>query len=231
MPAINKQNKETILMANYIETYEKTIEAIMRQYNDKTNDGKLEREASYKLHNTDYYDQPEATKQRIMADTKTSILNEYKADARLDIEDAQRKLKKDHEAELNRIERLRLKAAIGASQVTAYARANAMTEDDARAELEQYAKVKTSQFSDSVIDRYAALRNRSRLEGNDQSKAYQFYNEEVEKLGINAAVKATERAKYYFSQPPQQALDMWNSSGAVIARQLERQNKEAQGQG
>jgi hypothetical protein len=213
-------------MANYIEAYENMISTIMEQYNKKNLDSNLDRQASYKVQNTDYYDKPEQERQKILNEARQSLSTEYRADASIDIEEAQNKLKRDHEKELNRIERLRLKAATGASQVTAYARANAMTESDAREELEQYAKVKTNGFSDSVIDRYAALRNRSKLEGQALNDAHRFYDEEVAKLGIAEAVKATKMADHYLSKHPTHVISEWNSSGASLYRSFKDKFKD-----
>jgi len=75
-------------MANYIEAYENMISTIMEQYNKKNLDSNLDRQASYKVQNTDYYDKPEQERQKILNEARQSLSTEYRADASIDIEEA-----------------------------------------------------------------------------------------------------------------------------------------------
>lgn len=213
-------------MANYIEKYESTIDKIMAEHRAKTDPTRLERMAHVNLSNTDLYEQPEDVQKQRIEKAKSKMLMEQGVDTRLDIEAAQNTLKREHQAELNRIERLRLKAATGRVTIADYANANGLLEDVAKAELDDYAKVKTSQFGDSLIDRYAAIRNIGKAEGPDRSKAHAHAEAEADRLNIKDAVKATERGKYYMDMNPAGVMSLWESSGMAIARQLKGQSKE-----
>lgn len=208
-------------MANYVEKYESMVDKIMAEYKSKTDPARLERMAHVEMSKTDFYEQPENVRQHRLEQAKNKILAEHKADATLDIESALRTLQRDHQDELNRIERLKLRASTGRVSIADYAKANGLTEETAKEELDDYAKVKTSHYGDSVIDRYASIRNISRAEGKDQSKAHEHAKAEADRLGISEAVKDTEKANWLLSMQPGQVVKNWNSSGMAISRQLQ----------
>ncbi len=213
-------------MANYIEKYTSTIDRIMKEHQDKTEPGRLERLAYANASRGDFYTQPDHIRKERIDQERSKLIAEQAVDAKLDIEEAQRALKRDHQAELNRIERLKLRAATGSVTVSEYAKANGMLEMDAKAELDDYAKVKTSGFGDSLIDRYAAIRNIGKADGLDRVKAAKHAEDEAERLKIKDAEKAAKDANFYLNMHPARVLNEWESSGMALYNHFKGKLKE-----
>lgn len=213
-------------MANYIETYQDTINAIMNRYTGKITPDKLERLAQANLHQTDIYSQPDQERKRRIEAEKKKIQAEHRADALLEIEDAQRTLKKEHQTQQNRLQRLKVKAATGSDLVAEYAKTHGLLESDARAELDDYAKVKTYGFEDTLADRYAAIRNLNRAKDLDRKQAQIFAEQETERLGIKKLADSMKQADYFINQHPFQVVDNWSTSGNALLRQMQGMFKE-----
>lgn len=213
-------------MANYLDQYQDKINAIMNRYTDKIANDKLERLANANLSHTDIYSQSDQERKRRIDAEKSKIQAGHRADAMLEIEDAQRTLKKEHATQQNRLQRLKVKAATGSDLVSEYAKANGLLESDARAELEDYAKVKTSGFQDTLADRYAAIRNLNRVTDLDRKQAQIFAEQETERLGIKKLADSMKHADYYINQHPISVVDSWSTSGNILLRQMQGMFKE-----
>lgn len=211
-------------MANYIDKYQDTINALTRKYKEKTQNDKLEREAFGSLQDKDFYNLSDQQRRSKIDAEKARLKTEYKRDLLLDIEAEQRKLAKEQQAEKHRLERLKVKAATGSQLVSEYAKANNLLESDARAELDDYAKVKRGRFEDGIADRYAAIRNLSNLKDLDLAKANTYYEQESERLGIKDLAKIVKDADYYVNITPGAAFDRFTSSGHALMQQMK--NKE-----
>ena len=102
-----------------------------------------------------------------------------------------------------------------------YAQRHSIDLETARLELNEYAKIRKSGFTEQIADKYAAIRNRHELKGEDSHKAFRFEQDEMEKLGISKTNEYVQKSEYYASKTPGQVLNEWNTAGAVISRQLE----------
>jgi hypothetical protein len=213
-------------MANYIEQYQDNINSIITHYHEKLDSGKLERAAHANLSRTDIYEQNDAERKRRLDKEKGRIKAEHRADAILEIEDAQRTLKREHEKLQNQIQRLKVKAATGSGLVSEYAKAHGLTESDARAELDDYAKVKTSLFADTLADRYAAIRNLNRVKDQDRQTAHQFAEQEAERLGIKKLADSMKHADRFLNQPAMIIADNWSIGENAVMRQFQQAFKE-----
>lgn len=213
-------------MANYIDKYQDTIYALTRKYKEKTQTDKLEQEAYAALQGREFYELTDAERRSKIDQEKHKLKIGYKQDLLLDIEDEQRKLAKEQQAEKHRLERLKVKAATGSQLISEYAKANNLLESDARAELDDYAKVKRGWFEDGIADRYAALRNLSNLKDQDRTTAQTYLEQESVRFGIADLAKSVKDADFYVNQHPEQAFDHFSGSGFAIMQQMKGESKE-----
>lgn len=211
---------------NYIDAYQGSINRIMRAYSEKLESGNLDRLAYANLQRTDIYDQPDDERKRRIEAEKDKLQAEHRADAMMDIEDAQRTLKQEQIKERNRLQRLKVKAATGSELVREYAQANGMLESDAKAELDDYAAVKRSAFDDTIADRYAALRNLSRAKDQDRLRAQQYADQEAERLQIKQVSETLKQAEYFANQHPVSVVDDWSIGENAVFRQIQGKFKE-----
>lgn len=215
-------------MANYLDKYQDTIGALVRKYKDKISDDRLEREAYANVSgkNRDFYKLNDQQRKSKIDTEKMKLQNEYRIDVIKDIEDEQRKLVRDHQAQQHRLSRLKVKAATGSQLVSDYAKANGILDSDAKAELDDYAAVKVNRFEDSISDRYAAIRNISRVKDQDLTNAQTYLEQESERLGIKELAQSIKEADFYVNQHPIAALDHFSGSGFAVMQQMKGQFKE-----
>lgn len=212
-------------MANYLDRYQDAIDALVKKHRERSTPENLERMAYVNLNKTDLYQQNDAERKRRIDAEKLKLSAEYRADVVLDIEDEQKKLAKDHQAQINRLSRLKVKAATGSQLVSEYAKANSILDSEAKAELDDYAAVKVNRFEDSISDRYAAIRNISRVKDQDLTSAHSYLEQESERLGIKELAQSIKDADFYIKQHPIAALDHFSSSGNALMRQMKGQFK------
>lgn len=213
-------------MANYIEKYQDSIGALVKKHKDRSTPEKLEQMAYVNLNKTDLYQQNDDERKRRIDAEKSKLANEYRADILIDIEDEQRKLVKDHQAQVNRLSRLKVRAATGSQLVSEYAKAHGLTDAEAKAELDDYASIKVNRFEDSLSDRYAAIRNISKVKDQDLSAAHTYLEQETEKLGIKDLATNIKEADFYIKQHPIAALDYFSGSGFALMQQMKGKFKE-----
>jgi len=206
---------------HYYYEYQDTITAILAEYNASITDANLDKAASAELLKTDYHYKPEEEKERMMRETKDSIKRNLYQAAASKVEAAQNTLRRQYKVDADKIERSRIRALTGIRLMEEYAQRHSIDLETARLELDEYAKIRKSGFTEQIADKYAAIRNRHELKGEDSYKAYRFEQSEMDKLGISETNEYVKKSEYYASQTPGQVLNEWNTSGAVISRQLE----------
>jgi len=148
-----------------------------------------------------------------------------KVEAGKKIDTALDNLKAAYSDDKAKLDRTVLRATTGERIAEEYAQAHKISLDQARTELKEYAQAKSSGFGDGLPDRYAAIRNRGKdLNSEDTHKAHQYYNAELKAGGYYEKEALVKQAEYMTSNNGISALDQWNTSGAVLVRQL-HQNK------
>lgn len=206
---------------HYYYEYQDTITAILAEYNASITDANLDKAASAELLKTDYYYKPEEEKERMMRETKDTIKRNLYQQAIEKVEAAQNTLRQQYKVDADKIERSRIRAITGIRLMEEYAQRHSIDLETARLELDEYAKIRKSGFTEQIADKYAAIRNRHELKGEDSHKAFRFEQDEMEKLGISKTNEYVQKSEYYASKTPGQVLNEWNTAGAVISRQLE----------
>jgi len=206
---------------HYYYEYQDTITAILAEYNASITDANLDKAASAELLKTDYYYKPEEEKERMMRETKDTIKRNLYQQAIEKVDAAQNTLRQQYKVDADKIERSRIRAITGIRLMEEYAQRHSIDLETARLELNEYAKIRKSGFTEQIADKYAAIRNRHELKGEDSHKAFRFEQDEMEKLGISKTNEYVQKSEYYASKTPGQVLNEWNTAGAVISRQLE----------
>jgi hypothetical protein len=216
---MNRQVKDAIMN---VKAWSKKMEDIASTYYATTNDeNEIRKQTISYLYKTGdkYYDDETIVK------NENIIRQAYQNHAVEQLSEAHERLNV-HIATINEaVNRAELQAVTGARLVGQYAEANGIDTERAKAELDDYAKIKTRGFSDTVADRYACLRNRDSLHPSETSKAYQYHEEERKALEIPEMQKAIEYRQSYARQDPKRFLSDYNSSGAVVVRMLQQESE------
>ncbi|MDP3014765.1 MAG: hypothetical protein Q8M92_11010 [Candidatus Subteraquimicrobiales bacterium] len=210
-------------MAHYITTYEDEVSLLIAAHNEKTNPENLDREAYDRL-SWEQRDLPENDRREILNQIKLGIETESRKTVLAGIEFERDLIRKRIANDSTKVSRQGLQATSGLNLIEAYAKAHGIDKDEARHELQAYAAVKRNGFSDSVQDRYAAIVNKASLEGAALTAAWGYEQDELKSLGIEGTVNDLKSAQYYADAEPLSTLSGWNTSGAIIARQLSRRD-------
>jgi hypothetical protein len=212
---------------HYYYQYQDDIDEILANHRTSTQDTAIEKQALANLFKTDYGYQQEDEKQRRLAAEKAAIKTAAATTAINDIQAAQDRLRAGYQADADKIERSKLRAVSGLRLLEEYAKKHSIDITTAKFELDAYAETRTANFTGNLTDRYAALRNRSKLQGADLTASHQYETDELQKLGIRKNAEYIRKAEHYASQNPGEVFHNWNTSGAVISRQLERDSAAA----
>jgi len=210
-------------MANYINTFKDAVTACLETYRAQTQEDALLNQAYSRLLRTDYNRQSPEIQEQLMREAKETVKEEHYKTAVSQIEQAQASLREAAQADALKIEREKLRMLTGLDLVDEYAKVHKLESNQAERELEAYARIKQKGYSDSVMDKYAMLRNRSSLEGDDAIKAAQYEKEETARRGIAEIAANVKSANYYTSETPGGLISSWNTTGAVLLRKLEAQ--------
>lgn len=205
-------------MKNHIEAFTQKADKAAADYYSGITEEALEKAATSRLIPGSMFSlAPEAIEQ-YKKEAKTALTNTTIST----IKAAQDSLQKQAEEESSRVERKQLIASSGLAIAERYAKANGISQETALQELNHYASIKTSNYGSGLTDRYAALHNRNRdgISLNDSRLASQYEQEEYKAAGIAETLEALNQAKYLTSQPPQEYLRLYNTSGAALLRSL-----------
>lgn len=206
---------------HYYYEYQDTITAILAEYSNNATDANIEKQALKELANTNYAFEADDMKDWMLRERKDTIKRNLYQQAIEKVDAAQNTLRQQYKVDADKIERSRIRAITGIRLMEEYAQRHSIDLETARLELNEYAKIRKSGFTEQIADKYAAIRNRHELKGEDSHKAFRFEQDEMEKLGISKTNEYVQKAEYYASQTPGQVLNEWNTAGAVISRQLE----------
>lgn len=211
-------------MANYIDHTNEAIDQIAGSFWTTVRDQeKMEKEIENELlrKGEDYKDQNRI--KRIMEDRISAL----QADAKRNIETALDKLRLAYADDKAKLDRSQLRANTGERIVEQYAKTHNIGIDQARSELKEYATNKTRMFTDSLPDRYAAIRHKDQeLSREDSITAHRYYSDELKALGYYEKENLVKQADYLVKQNGLAVLHSWNTSGAAIARKLRDQAKK-----
>lgn len=212
-------------MKAHLQNYRRTASQAAEEYYSKTTEEALDKAVAARYANSITHPTPE-----YFAQQRREILGQIQGEAIAKIEGAQNALKQAIAETTPKLERTQGRAISGLTIAERYAKENGIDLDTARTELDQYANTKPGGYGDGLSDRYAALRNRYKdtTQIADMRKAASFEQEELTRLGVKETQEAIKEASYEASRGAGGYLREWNTSGAALLRQLEK-NKETAG--
>lgn len=207
-------------MKAHLKNYRLTASQVAEEYYSKTTEDALNKAVAAR------YSQSSITHptEEYFAQQKQELRDKIYGETIAKISEAQNRLKRAVEESAPKLERTKGKAISGLSIAEKYAKENGISLDQARMELDQYANTKPGGYGDGLSDRYAAIRNRYK-EGtslDDSRKAATFEEEELNRLGVKESQEAIKEAGYELTKRAEGYLRDWNTSGAALLRQMER---------
>lgn len=208
---------------NSIDYKESYIDGIAREYWEiARNPEALDKQIAAELFKTTGLTYTE----QLLAELREKKLEQMKTEAVAKLQeriDSVRKVYQEDKAKLDRIE---LRASTGDRLAEEYSKKHGIDLDKAKAELREYAERKTSNYSDSLPDRYAAIRNRGKeINQDDARKAHNYHKQELEALGYNEKQRKIKDMEHFCNNNGLNLLNQWNTSGEALIRQMKRQGK------
>jgi len=140
------------------------------------------------------------------------------------IDEAKESYRPEHEKLMSQNERALVRVNSGITVAERYAKTHGITLQEAQAELNAYAKVKTGNFNESTADRYAAIVNNGITE--DRHPAHKAIESELKTVNLAGIKSDIDNGSHLLNQYSGSILSNYDKSGYVIARQLEKQSQE-----
>lgn len=216
--------KGQITMKDALKKFEKEVGEVIGQFSNKTMEEELDLEAYKQVVKTIGFTQygytDDQTKHRLRSNKKQELKNQYYTDTAERIDNAKGLLRAAYDRTAAEIDRKRILARTGQNIISKYAEMNGIDRNQAKRELDEYASVKTNGYSNTTTDRYAAIRNRDKLNGQDRLYADLYLEDEYKALDIKDKNDGLKSAEYYLNRSTADLIQNWNSSGMSMARDL-----------